>query len=221
MIRTVDELIDKIADDLVWRRRELTDLRALVNGEKGALRSKVLIRASIALLYAHWEGFVKKSGSYYLEFVAAQRVPYNELTANFVALKLKAKFKEMGASGKVASGNALADFFCTELTARSNVPFKNVVDTQSNLSSAVLADILAALGLDASGFETKFKFIDANLVNPRNHVAHGEAITVSMDEYSALHDSVIDLIETFRTEIENASVLKRYVRPIKNPVVVP
>lgn len=214
MIRTADELIDKIAAELVWRRRELTDLRGLVHGEKGALRSKVLIRASIVLLYAHWEGFVKKSGSYYLEFVAAQRVPYSDLTANFVALKLKSKFMEMGASGKVASGNAVAEFFCTAMTARSNVPFKNIVDTQSNLSSSVLEDILAALGLDASVFETKLKFIDVNLVNPRNHVAHGEAIGLSVDEYVVLHDNVIKLIEAFRTEIENACVLKRYVRAV-------
>ena len=212
MIRTVEEFIDKIADDLVWRRKELTDLRALVHGEKSSLRSKVLIRASVAVLYAHWEGFVKKSGSYYLEFVAAQRIPYGELTSNFVALKLKAKFKELGASGKIAGANALAEFFCTELETRSNLPFKNAVDTQSNLTSTVLSDIISALGLDASKFETRFKFIDSNLVHPRNSIAHGEEILISMEDYSYLHDNVIILIESFRNELENASVTKRYLR---------
>jgi RiboL-PSP-HEPN len=214
MIRTTDELISRVAEDLIWRRRELTTLRELVQKfENDPLRSRVLIRGAIALLYAHWEGFVKKSASYYLEYVAAQRLPYNRLAANFVALTLKSKFVELGANEKISAGNAIAEFFCTRMSSRSSIPYKRGVDTKSNLSSSVLVDILDALGLDVSQFETRLKFIDANLVNPRNHVAHGENLdNISLDEYLVLHDDVLTLIETFRNEIENASVLGRFKR---------
>ena len=94
----------------------------------------------------------------------------------------------------------------------ANVPYKKVIDTKSNLSSTVLLDIISALGLDGSQFATRLKFIDNNLVNPRNHIAHGESMELTVDEYILLHDGVINLIETFRTEIENASVLRRYER---------
>lgn len=213
MIRTTDQLIDKIAQDLVWRRKELTDLRALVQEFRNdTLRSRVLIRAAVALLYAHWEGFVKTSSSYYLEYVASHRLPYGRLAANFVGLTLKSKFYELGASEKISAGNVLAEFFCTALDRQSNVPYKDGVNTKSNLSSKVLIDILDALGLATSQFSTRLNFIDTNLVNPRNHIAHGESLGMSIDDYLGLHEDVIALIETYRTEVENASVLRRFER---------
>ncbi|VUZ28958.1 Uncharacterised protein [uncultured Comamonas sp.] len=213
MIRTTEQLIDKIAQELVWRRRELTDLRALVQQfREEPLRLRVLIRGAVALLYAHWEGFVKASSSHYIEYVASTRLPYRRLAANFIGLTLRSKFAELSASEKISGANALADFFCTALDRQSNVPYKRVIDTKSNLSSTVLQDIIAALGLDGSQFATRLKFIDSNLVNPRNHIAHGEATNLTVDEYLLLHDEVITLIETFRNEIENASVLRRYER---------
>lgn len=213
MIRTTDQLLGKIAEDLTWRRKELTNLRALVQEFRDEpLRSRVLIRGAVALLYAHWEGFVKSSSSHYLEFVASHRLPYRKLAANFVGLTLRSKFSELGASGKISRGNALADFFCTALDRQSNVPYKNVVDTNSNLSSKVLVDILDALGLDAAQFDTRLNFIDTNLVNPRNHIAHGEPLDISVEEYLILHDDVMALIETYRNGVENASVCRRFER---------
>ncbi len=213
MIRTVDQLIEKVGADLIWRRKELTELNALVEAYQGDfIRSRVLIRCSIALLYAHWEGFIKKSSSYYLEYVSSNRLTYKKLSANFVGLTLRSKYCELGASEKLSAGNALAEFFCTALDRQSNVPYKNSIDTKSNLSSKVLIDILETLGLDASLFETSFKFIDTNLVNPRNHVAHGENQDISVDEYLVLHTKVMSLIETYRNEIENASVQRKFER---------
>jgi hypothetical protein len=214
MIRTTDQLIDRIAADLIWRRKELSELRALVQESGGQFRSRVVIRSAVALLYAHWEGFVKKASAYYLEFVASHRLPYKRLAPNFVGLTLRSKFFELSVSEKVSGGNTLADFFCTELDRQSNVPYRNVIDTKSNLSSKVLLDILSALGLDQAHFLTRLNFIDSNLVNPRNHIAHGEEMAVSVDEYLVLHDDVIALIETYRNEVENSSVMKRYERAV-------
>ena len=181
MIRTTEQLIDRIGEELIWRRKELTELRALVQEYDGELRSRVLIRSAVALLYAHWEGFVKKSSSYYLEFVASNRLPFRRLAPNFVALTLRAKFIELGASEKISGGNALVD-------------------------------ILAALCLDAKQFATRLKFIDTNLVMPRNHIAHGEFLEISVADYLQLHDDVIELIERYRTEIENSCVLRKFDR---------
>lgn len=213
MIRTTDQLIGKIAEDLVWRRKELTTLRSLVQKfQDEPLSSRVLIRSAVALLYAHWEGFVKKSSYYYLEYVASHRLPYRKLAPNFIGLTLKSKFAELGASEKISGGNALADFFTTEMDRQSNVPYRNVVDTKSNLSSKVLIDILDALGFSTSLFDTRMNFIDSNLVNRRNHIAHGAVLDISVEEYLALHDDVMALIETYRNEVENASVQRHYER---------
>lgn len=210
MIRTNDQLLSKIADELTWRRKELTDLRGMVQEHKGELRSRVLTRCAIALLYAHWEGFIKKCGSYYVEYVASLRIPYKNLSENFIGITLKAKFTELGASKKISGGNLLAGFFCNDLDRQSNVPYRNAIDTKSNLSSEVLNDILLTLGLNTINFATRLKFIDANLVNPRNHVAHGEVLEISVKEYLSLYDDVLMLIDLFRNEIENASALRLF-----------
>ena len=215
MIRSVEELIDCIGEDFIWRRKELTGLKSLIElHRKDAVYTKVLIRASVTLLYAHWEGFVRKSSSYYLEYVASQRLPYKKLSPNFLALTLKSKFIELGVNKKISSGNVLANFFCTELDQRSRLPYKDGIDTQSNLSSKVLVDILEALGLDLRDFETRLKFIDSNLVNPRNHIAHGEVNDLSIDGFFELYNDVIILIEIYRNLVENASVSRDFERRI-------
>lgn len=213
MIRTTDELINKIGQDLIWRRKELSELKGLVQETQGQIRSRVIIRSAVALLYAHWEGFVKKSSSYYLEFVSSHRLPYGRLAPNFVALTLKSKFNEFSASDKISGANLLADFFCTSLNKQSNVPYRGAIDTKSNLSSKVLQDILSALGIPQINFSTRMNFIDSNLVNPRNHIAHGENLDVSVADYMTLHDSVMTLLETYKNEIENAAVQKLFERP--------
>jgi hypothetical protein len=213
MIRTVEELVDKIAEDLVWRRRELTDLRAMVQLSDNEVRSRLLIRSAVTLLYAHWEGFVKKSSSYYLEYVASLRLPLNKLSPNFIGLSIKSKYSELGASEKVSAGNSLAEYFC-DLERRSNLPYKTGVDTKSNLSSRVLIDILEGLGLEVALFSTRSTFIDSSLVNRRNHIAHGEFLELDLEEYLEIHDSVIELIATYRNEIENASVTRRFEKQV-------
>ena len=55
-------------------------------------------------------------------------------------------------------------------------------------------------------------FIDSNLVNPRNHIAHGEDFNLNTQEYMDLHDAVMSLLETYKNEVENAAVLKSYER---------
>lgn len=212
MIRTVDEFLAKVSEDLVWRRKELSELKGIAQERKGDVRSRVVIRSAVSLLYAHWEGFVKTTSSYYLEFVASHRLPYEKLAPNFVALALKSKFQELGVSGKVSGANGLADFFCTKLATRSNIPYRYGVDTKSNLSSTVLRDILLSLGISIYSFETKMKFIDSNLLGPRNNIAHGERMELTAEEYFELHDEVIALLDAYKNELENAAVQRLFER---------
>lgn len=212
MIRTREDLDKALSDDLIWRRRELTDLRSLAQGEVPTLRSNVVRRAGIALLYAHWEGFVKKASHYYLEYVASQRLKYSDLAPNFVALAIKAKYEYLRVSKKLSAANEIAAFYCGNLDKASNVPYKNAIETQSNLSSVVLEDIVLALGLDFDAFRSRSNFIDLSVVGRRNYVAHGEYLDIDLREYLEFHDDVLALIVMFKTEIENSIVLKKYLR---------
>src|SRR5271156_2248222 len=141
MIRTLNNLSDALADDLAWRKKELSSLRALIE-DAGTRhdRASTLLRSGVALLYAHWEGFVR-AGSRSYQFVAFQRLPLNRLAANFLALSARKVFQEARAATKISAHLALVKFFLNELAERSHVPYKDGVNTRSNLSSAILRDI--------------------------------------------------------------------------------
>ena len=212
-MRTKDELLQSIDDDLIWRRRELSGFRAAIEDTRLVPgRRPALLRAGVALLYAHWEGFVKRCGTYYLEFVANQGKKGSELQANFIAVKLKARLIEARRSNKPSATGELVEFFCTRLDNRLKIPHKGVIDTQSNLSSSVLREIVWILGLDMAPYETKFHVIDSLLLERRNHIAHGDSLDIGLEDYFALHDEVMLLIDTFRNQLQNAAVSNAYMR---------
>lgn len=210
-MKTKDELLQKIDDDLIWRRRELSDFRAIIQtAGLSPNRESALLRAGVALLYAHWEGFVKKSGTYYLEFVANQGVKASDLKSNFIAIKLKSRLAEASKSNKPSASEELVDFFRSKLGDRLRLPYKGVIDTQSNLSSSVLREIVWCLGLDMMPYETKRQLIDSSLVDRRNRIAHGEALDIGVKDYLDLHDEIMSLIDTFRNQLQNAAALDEF-----------
>lgn len=212
-MRTKAELQQRVDEDLVWRRRELFNLRtAIEDSHQNNQRQTALLRAGVAVLYAHWEGFVKRAGSHYLEFVTNQGKRAADLTPNFIAIKFKARLGEASKSKKISATHDVIDFFCNHLQDRLRIPYKGVVDTQSNLSSVVLQDIIWTLGLDIGPYETKSKLIDESLVARRNHIAHGEPLDIDVANYLTLHDDVMGLLDEFRNQIQNAAATDRFLR---------
>lgn len=120
-IRTLEQLSDSLARDLVWRKKELADLKSLIETSRVASsKEKALLRSGITILYAHWEGFVKATASNYLEHIAMKRLRYDELSSNFVALALKAKLSQVNESNKATIFTEAIDFIRLELKAKHN-----------------------------------------------------------------------------------------------------
>jgi MAE_28990/MAE_18760-like HEPN len=212
-MRTKNTFISAVDADLIWRKRELINIQNVIKDSKDnhAIQA-VLLRAGVALLYAHWEGFVKCSGSYYLEFVSLQGKKGTELTTNFISIKIKSLLQVSTKSNKAFSTNELVDFFNLKFPNKLPIPFKGVVDTQSNLSSSVLFDILSTLGLSNNSYLTKKQLIDSSLVNRRNQIVHGENLGINFSDYLELHSNIIGLLDLFRNEIQNAAVTNHFLK---------
>ena len=69
------------------------------------------LRIGVCALYAHWEGFVKRTTEAYITFVAGRRLRYSDLSANFVALGLRTQIIEAGQSRKPTLHSHLATMF--------------------------------------------------------------------------------------------------------------
>ena len=214
MIKTKEDLVDRIGNERVWRIKEIAEMKHIVEVKSiSSTRKSVLCRAGLALIYAHWEGFVKKSGTYYLEYIASQRLPLAKLQGNFVTIVLRSRIDRASISKKYSAFEDVTNFIRNNQGTRAFLPFKNIIETKSNLSSTVLKEITWCLGIDYNIFATKEKLIDSRLVGHRNHVAHGEAIEINQEDFSELANEVVELIDIFRTQIENAATMERYKIP--------
>jgi len=210
-IRTLEQLSDSLARDLVWRKKELADLKSLIETSRVASsKEKALLRSGITILYAHWEGFVKAAASNYLEHIAMKRLRYDELSSNFVALALKAKLSQVNESNKATIFTEAIDFIRLELKERSIIPYKDIIRTGSNLSSSILREITCVLGIDYSLYETKQVLIDEKLLARRNTIAHGEYLQLDKDDYLELHSQVVGMMDTFRNQIDNCAAQENY-----------
>lgn len=207
-IRTLEQLQLVLDDELAWRKKELAVIKSLVTARASTEIINCHIRSGIALIYAHWEGFIKAAGDAYLIYIASQRLTYSDLTNNFVAIAAKRLLSEAGLSNKVIVYAKVTEFFISGLTDRCNFPTE--VETKSNLSSEVLREIAYILGLDYSEYETKAKLIDETLLKSRNEIAHGKYLLIDIEQFIDLHRTMIDLLDLFSNQISNAASTEAY-----------
>lgn len=206
-IKTTNELFDKLDNEIQWRKKELVDYKFIVENNRDSTRITPLIRGGIALGYAHWEGFIKMSSSYYINYISTIKIPLDEVEINFLALSYMKRINK---------GNNISDciLLIEELLNGSQKPCKiydkDIIETKSNLKFHVLKNILTSLGLDKSHFESKENFLDKKLVDIRNDIAHGTYRDLGYEDFQIVHNNIIPLLEYYKTLIENSATLKSY-----------
>ncbi len=206
-IRTKEQLSDRLSDQLSWRKKELSAVLTMVMQRRESVGFKrAMIRSGIALLYAHFEGFVKNAATHYLEYIALQRLRYNELATPFLAICVRSYIGNMVESKKASSFAPIVQILVNNISQRAKLPFNKSIDTESNLSSKVFKEIVWCLNLDYSPYESKEKLLDKRLLKRRNYIAHGEHLQIEESEYNEIHDEVLFILNTLRNQIEGAAI---------------
>lgn len=208
-LRTLEHFEGAIDRDMSWRRHELVNLKAAVRSSRSA-HTGMMVRAGIALLYAHFEGFVGNGCRAYVEFVGNKGLTHRQLAPCLVGIALKTRMNSMADSISAQGHLEFAEFVLTEMDNKARLA-PTVVSTRSNLSSTVLKDLAIRVGLDYRAFELREKLVDESLLRRRNNVAHGEYLDLDSDLYVALHDDVMQLIDDIRVELLVAARSKRYL----------
>lgn len=206
-VYTYSQLIDLVGEDFAWRRKELKLINDQVPLTPSPKQSAAL-RFSVPILYAHWEGFVKKSTEVYLEYVAKKHLKHNELKPQFVALSLSKKLGNLDIKN-IEEKSKIVEFLINESTKNSNMLTTNVIQTKSNLRFHVFKEILFVIGLDENKFSGYESLIN-DLVDARNNIAHGDYLRVDLKTYQIMFKEVQDIMSTLKTEIENSALSEYY-----------
>ncbi len=214
-IRGPTELTGALDSALAWRKQEITNLRFLIKGARRDHEKMMLIRSAVPILYAHWEGFSKQAGEYYLQLVARQGYAFERLKSNFVALGCKQAIREAGHSNQAQLYLNVIEFATFNQVNQAKFNYEDAIDTESNLNSKVLSNLLTTIGVGCDTFFTsRFLLLDGSLLKSRNEIAHGKRTEVDEQTYDQLHTLVIELTDYLKVQIENAAVNKSYLRRI-------
>jgi hypothetical protein len=208
-IRTLDQLQDKLDSELGWRVKEILSLRTSIVSAK-SLSQATMIRAGIALLYAHWEGFIKSSSVAYAEYVSTRGLKFKELIPCFVVLGLRGNLDLLGASKKALASQEALSFIQTKLSETATFNLTTAIDTESNLSSTVFENISYSIGIETSLYSSYYNLIDTSLLKRRNKIAHGEYLDINAAEWKSLSENVLNLLRSYKTDIQNAATLAVY-----------
>jgi MAE_28990/MAE_18760-like HEPN len=140
-----------------------------------------------------------------------QRCRHSELSDPMIAIVLRSKLLAAEGSKKIGAHIEIVEFFRGRIEQRAVLPYKAVLRTEANLSSTVLFEIIRTIGLNSTGYEPKRHLIDHRLLAKRNHIAHGSTVDVDLDDYLCLHDEVLELMDLFRNDVENAAATRQYL----------
>lgn len=210
-LKECDKLIEKIDRELSWRKKELTQLKFIVSSASPENENTVL-RSSIVLLYAHWEGFVKMALTFYLKHIVDQQLHCNELKPNFYAMSLLSEFEKYKTTKKVKHYISLTQTVFSGINSIPRIQYDKIIDTKSNLNSELFKELMELMDLDPSIHDTSFNLIDKDLLDPRNGIAHGENRRLDKTAYLNIHKRIVQIMDGLARQIGSAAVEKKYIK---------
>lgn len=201
---TIDQFQGFLERDLSWRKLEISHLFMIFDSVEN---KEVISKSMILLLYAHWEGFIKKSSKYYIKYVSERKIRIKDLTLNFRAIVLKKfaadciKNNSLTLSQELSFINKHDKMLEKKFKIDINVDDEfdeSLIDTQHNLSSKVLKNIMDIVGSSYNdAIKTRANYFDVNLIKNRNAIGHGNKIGENDADVAALGFSEIVKLKDF------------------------
>lgn len=201
---------EQITEDRNWRIKEISDLKSAIMRGDASLQ-RVLLRALVAICYAHWEGYVRFSAKKYLEHVALRRFQYQALNRQFFRNYFLPRLAALSTSKtSIAERCALVDEILNASDRRFSMVNDDLINTKANLNFEVFTDICLICGVSEELFADRSTFIDVMLLKRRNAIAHGEDTMVALDDLESIAQDTIGLMRSFGDALENHVVLQTY-----------
>jgi HEPN superfamily RiboL-PSP-like protein len=207
---TEADFSDQITSDRAWRLKEISDLKEAVIKADPPLQ-RVLLRALVAICYAHWEGYVKYAATKYLQFVALRKFQYRELDRQFVRNHFLPRLASLSTiKTSIFQRSQLIDEILNSSEMRFAKVNEDIVSTKSNLNFRVFSDICFVCSVSTNAFVEKETFVDVLLLKRRNEIAHGKETFLDLGDLDKVTQETIALMRAFGDALENHVYLKDY-----------
>lgn len=224
-----------LQEDLGWRKKEISDLYMICLSNK----NEVLLKSIILILYAHWEGYIKKSSKLYIKYVVEKKVKIEDLTPNFKAIALKSNISKCIENyDKLTLAHELD--FMNKYESMGNKKFKisididddlesDIINTNHNLKPKVFKNIINILGLKYNdAYEIREMYISKNLLSNRNIIGHGSKFNLenqvdfelTINDIDKLKSIIINILDfhkdTLLDYVENEFYLSKNLEEKEN-----
>lgn len=215
-VQRIEDLQRGLDRELAWRKKEISGLR--LSAMKSDSERHYLFRAGLVLLCAHWEGFLKRGASLYLDHVFSQGLRIADLTPLMVAVAFFDDVKNAsGASFPNSERHhiSLARRILQGLDEVCVRPGWNI-STGGNPGSELLEKILESigvdprLGMDGAAWGATVVFIDEQILRDRHHVAHGMSFRLSRNEFLDRAERLSSLLDALHSTIMSSAVSRSY-----------
>lgn len=218
----------EIEKDLAWRIDELRFFKNRLGSISLATDQDRFRRASVLLLYAHFEGFCKFAFTLYVNAINRTGIKCAEANYAVGAASLSDLFKALRNPQKkirefrrvLPDDSKLHRFgrereFVERAADFSDRPVQisdDVVDTESNLNPIVLRKNLYRLGFAHDQFSAHEASIN-QLLEYRNKISHGEMQAgLNSDKYDQLSNSALAIMQDVKRQVMGAIENKSYLR---------
>ena len=208
---TREQLSDQFESDLIWRRKELSDMKAAIRRADDASKS-VLLRALITMCYAHWEGYVRVCANAYFDHLTLRKLPYSELERQIYVNSFLVRLDTMhNARLGIEARCKLVNDILDGAGARFGYINSDPIDTKSNLNTDVIKDICVICSVDGAHFEERRTFIDRIVLKRRNAIAHGQQEYIRETDIDDLVANALALMQHFSSLLENKVYMRTYL----------
>lgn len=203
----------ELEKDLDWRLAELAALKLQAAGARsGSILQNALLRALVAMLYAHYEGFCKIAIRIYLREVRATGIKRVDCKERLVTFSLQKTFRE----AKSFTTDQCWEFYNESLDQMLQGGLEYELDKngeiallgESNMYPTDLKANLEYACLPQTEVDNHKQLLKG-LVGRRNGIAHGEKMLVKdLSAYeelekaatSAMYDITYSIIETLENQ---------------------
>ncbi|WP_161884440.1 MAE_28990/MAE_18760 family HEPN-like nuclease [Deinococcus alpinitundrae] len=204
----MEEFSNRLDQEIVWRLREISEIKLMAQ-QQGGLAQKAIIRAGLALVYAHWEGFIKTTSEMYLMYIESRGLNFSELKDNFMIFGVKKHINTITESFSAAKNiSVIKSILDTNLKA-AKFSISSAIRTESNLKSSIFENISISLGISSDPYRQNYNFIDEDLLGNRNRIAHGEYTAIDYASFNKICDSTIHLIRSYLSRGQKSGVDKK------------